>query len=494
MAGLRSFKSVERPRISFIHLAFLSHIISTIIALWGFWAIETILWNRIAYSNGEWVNSLPLYLNSTLAQVEELLLSNSILFTTGILIIFLISSLMFLRYSRERINWNPTTRLLFRIQLLVVFICSLMGFWLYMSVLTISDLRSIGEGQSGAEWLRTDIRNYSDFFFFFGLLINLIFAFFIVATLIILFLNREREETRFKQRFSLYQFILNSIKRLPFYLVISGYLLLTLIPVLMTILVSFSTTADLRMHRLPSIPLEAFIKNFSSVVFAVSANELGFAAAFLYSIILGFGTGLLGLAVSLSAGYALARFKFAGNKILTFMILATQMFPGLILLIPQYVIWTDMGLLREGTLLFGVLLAYISGAVAYCTWMMKGYFETIPLDLEEAALIDGAGRLGTFTRIAVPLAKPGMVAVLIFTFLTAWSEFVLARTFIGESNPILITLPLLFYNYQNPGAPENPIFFELLAPYAILVALPPVLLFLFLQKELAAGAVAGAVK
>jgi arabinogalactan oligomer/maltooligosaccharide transport system permease protein len=400
---------------------------------------------------------------------------------------------MFLKIRRDG-TWNSTNRLLFKVQAFIVFACSLMGFWLYMSILVIKDLPRAGEGQSGLEWLQTDIPELSTFLFTLGIIINILFALLVILTLGMLFIKKEREEQLFKQRFSFYRLILNLIKRLPFYLVISGYLFLTLIPVVMTLIVSFSTTADLRFHRLPSTPIEAFIKNFSSVVFAVSANELGFAAAFIYSIILGFGTGILGLTVSLSAGYALARFKFAGNKVLTFMILATQMFPGLILLIPQYVLWTEFGLIQEGTLLFGVLLAYISGAVAYCTWMMKGYFETIPIDLEEAALIDGAGRLGTFTRIAVPLAKPGMVAVLIFTFLTAWSEFVLARTFIGESNPALITLPLLFYNYQNPGAPENPIFFELLAPYAILLALPPVLLFLFLQKELAAGAVAGGVK
>ncbi|MHA2053691.1 MAG: hypothetical protein ACW99F_08845, partial [Candidatus Hodarchaeales archaeon] len=355
MAGSKSFQSIERPRITFIHLAFLSHIISFIVALWGFWAIETVLWNRIVYSNGEWVNSLPLYINLSLEQVEEILFSNTILFTIGILIISLISLMMFRKIRRDG-NWNSTIRLLFRVQAIIVFVCSLMGFWLYMSVLTITDFPSISEGQSGNDWLQTDIQNYSSYFFFFGLIINLVFVILVIYSLRILFMNREREETRFKQNFSLYEFILNSIKRLPFYLVISSYLLLTLIPVLMTLLVSFSTTADLRLHRLPSIPLEALIKNFSSVIFAVSANELGFAAAFIFSIILGFGTGILGLTVSLSAGYALARFKFAGNKVLTFMILATQMFPGLILLIPQYVIWTDIGLLKEGTLLFGVLL------------------------------------------------------------------------------------------------------------------------------------------
>ncbi|MHA2333183.1 MAG: carbohydrate ABC transporter permease, partial [Candidatus Hodarchaeales archaeon] len=277
------------------------------------------------------------------------------------------------------------------------------------------------------------------------------------------------------------------------YLIMIIYLLFTLIPVIITIIVSVSTTLDLRLHQLPMDPMKGLIMNYSSVMFALSIDEPAFATAFINSMILGIGTGTLGLTVSLTAGYALARFKFRGNKFTTFLILSTQMFPGLILLIPQYVIWTNLNLLEPEVLIFGVLLAYVSGAVAYCTWMMKGYFETIPLDLEEAAMIDGASQLGTFYKIAIPLSKAGMVAVLIFTFLTAWSEFVLARTFIGETNP-QATLPLLFYNYQNPAAPDNPIFFELLAPYALLVALPMIILFMLLQKQLAEGAVAGGIK
>jgi ABC-type glycerol-3-phosphate transport system permease component len=498
MAFDSTLSTIERPKLSFIHIAFLFHVGSFILALWGFWTLETILWNRIVYSNGEWANSFPIYLRTSLESLKEMLLADVVLFSVGALAIVLISILIFYKYLRNS-EWDSNKRLLFIIQTLITFFVSLMGFWINQSLSAISAFPAEEGGLSGNEWLYQEIPEFADFLGLLSIIIQIIFSILFVFSLVILVLNREREETleernalrRFLQ--NPYRYALNFVRSLPFYLVISCYLLLTLLPVFMTLFVALSTSADLRAHRLPTSPLEGFIKNFSSVIFAISVSEPAFASAFINSIILGFGTGIFGLAVSLSAGYALARFKFAGNKVLTFMILSTQMFPGLILLIPQFVIWKDLGLLEDHLLIFGVLLAYISGAVAYTTWMMKGYFETIPIDLEEAALIDGAGRLGTFFRIAIPLAKPGMVAVLIFTYLTAWSEFVLARTFIGETDP-QATLPLLFYNYQNPAAPDNPIFFELLAPYAIIVALPPVLLFLFLQQELAAGAVAGGVK
>ena len=124
--------------------------------------------------------------------------------------------------------------------------------------------------------------------------------------------------------------------------------------------------------------------------------------------------------------------------------------------------------------------------------MMRGYFETIPLDIEEAATIDGSSRIGNFTRIAFPLAKAGLVAVLIFTFISSWQDFVLARTFLRDVNNL--TLPLLAENFENSAVLDQSPYFELLAPYSILVALPVVIFFIFRQKDIAAGAVAGSVK
>jgi arabinogalactan oligomer/maltooligosaccharide transport system permease protein len=235
------------------------------------------------------------------------------------------------------------------------------------------------------------------------------------------------------------------------------------------------------------------IMNYSSVMFALSVDEPSFRNAFFNSLFIGFGTSLLGLALSVTSAYALARFKFRGKTFVTFIILATQMFPAIILLIPQYVIMSQLGLLERDVVLFGLLLVMATGSTAYVTWMMKGYFETIPRDIEEAAYIDGYGKFSTFLKIVLPLAKSGMVAVMVFTFLSAWQEFILARTFIGSSDP-RATLPLLFYNYQNLNAPDTPTFFELLSPYSILVATPVVVFYLILQKQLVSGALAGGVK
>ena len=113
MAGIKSLQSIERPRITWNHIAFLFFVVSFIIALWGFWEIQTILWNRVVFSNGEWVNSLPLYLDASLERVEELLFSNALLFTAGIIIIFAISLIMIERLRSDR-NWDTTIRLLFR--------------------------------------------------------------------------------------------------------------------------------------------------------------------------------------------------------------------------------------------------------------------------------------------------------------------------------------------------------------------------------------------
>ena len=143
-------------------------------------------------------------------------------------------------------------------------------------------------------------------------------------------------------------------------------------------------------------------------------------------------------------------------------------------------------------LIGGLLLASAAGSTAYCTWMMKGYFETIPIEIEEAATIDGLNRFGNFTKIAFPLAKSGLVAVLIFTFLTSWQDFILARTFLRTVSNY--TLPLLADNYENSATFDAQPFFELLAPYSILVALPVVVFFMVMQKQLASGAVAGSVK
>ena len=273
-----------------------------------------------------------------------------------------------------------------------------------------------------------------------------------------------------------------------------GFLVYTLFPVIYTLLVSLSSQEDLRAQTLATDPVHNFVLNYSAVIFTRSVGKSSFQTAFVNSVMLGVGTAIGGLSISLPAAYVIARYRFKGKSPIEFLILATQMFPGIILLIPQFLIWKELGLLATTQRkLFGTLLAYFAGSVAYTVWMMKGYFETIPRDLEEAAYIDGSSDIMTFLRISIPLAAPGMVAVGIFTFLGAWNEFALAQIFIGEKNPSS-TLPLLFYDYQDTSAPDQKPYFQLLAAYSILVALPIIIIFLSLQKLLARGVTAGGVK
>jgi arabinogalactan oligomer/maltooligosaccharide transport system permease protein len=286
---------------------------------------------------------------------------------------------------------------------------------------------------------------------------------------------------------------LSILKNIPFYIILIAYLFFTVFPLVLAIIASISSPIEIASGSLPSDPIKSMIINYSSVMFAISLDEPAFRTSLMNSLFIGFGTSLFGLMLALSSGYALARFKFKGKTLMTFIVLSTQMFPAIILLIPQYVILSELGFIGTDYVILGLLLVMATGATAYCVWMMKGYFETIPVDIEEAALIDGYGKFTTFIRIALPLAKAGMVAVMVYTFLSAWQEFVLARTFIGESSP-LGTLPLLFYNYQNLNAPDNPTFYELLAPYSIIVAAPVVIFYLILQSQLVSGVIAGGVK
>ncbi|MFX0006914.1 MAG: carbohydrate ABC transporter permease [Promethearchaeota archaeon] len=283
------------------------------------------------------------------------------------------------------------------------------------------------------------------------------------------------------------------LKTVPLYFILILYLFFTLFPVFLAVIASISTPFEINHGSIPRDPIGSMIMNYSSVMFTVGVDEPAFINALTNSLFIGFGTSFFGLVLSVTSAYALARFKFRGKAFMTFIILSTQMFPAIILLIPQYVIMSSLGFLERPVVLLGLLLVMATGSTAYVTWMMKGYFETIPVDIEEAAYIDGYGKLSTFIKIVIPLAKSGMIAVMVFTFLSAWQEFVLARTFIGETDP-RATLPLLFFNYQNLNAPDNPTFYELLSPYSILVAAPVIIFYLLLQRQLVSGVVAGGVK
>ena len=203
------------------------------------------------------------------------------------------------------------------------------------------------------------------------------------------------------------------------------------------------------------------------------------------SLIVSLGTTLLGLVVAVPAGYAFSRYKFTGRDVSMFAFLLVQMFPGIIILVPYFLVMKTLGLLNSH---LGLILAYCVTALPLCVWMLKGFFDTVPRELEEAALLDGCNQFQVFTKVVLPLSLPAVAVTALFSFLAAWNEFLLALTF-NTSND-MYTLPVgLASMISSTGQAWGDF-----AAASLLVSLPVALLFLFFQKFLIEGISAGGVK
>ena len=163
----------------------------------------------------------------------------------------------------------------------------------------------------------------------------------------------------------------------------------------------------------------------------------GFARALRNSLIVATGTTVAGVAVAALAGYALARFELPLRRYLLLLVMAVQMFPLVVLLIPLFVVMKALGLLDSW---LGLVIAYLSFTTPLAVWLLRSFFQTIPKDLEEAAMSDGATRFGAMVRVIFPLAGPGLAATAIFSFIAAWNEFLFALTFLKKES--LRTLPV----------------------------------------------------
>ncbi len=203
------------------------------------------------------------------------------------------------------------------------------------------------------------------------------------------------------------------------------------------------------------------------------------------SLIVSIGTCLLGLTIAIPAGYAFSRFKFSGRNVSMFAFLLVQMFPGIIILVPYFLVMKSLGLLNSH---IGLILAYCVTALPLCVWMLKGFFDTIPRELEEAAVLDGCNQFQVFTKVVLPLSVPAVAVTGLFSFLAAWNEFLLALTF-NTSND-MYTLPVgLASMISSTGQAWGDF-----AAASILVSIPVALLFLFFQKFLIEGLSVGGVK
>ena len=206
---------------------------------------------------------------------------------------------------------------------------------------------------------------------------------------------------------------------------------------------------------------------------------------FLSSIIIAFGATVLNTLLCIPAAYAVARLNFVGRRVALFVLLMIEMFSPVIVVISLFKIVSRVGLLDT---YWGLIIMDALFTVAFNTWMMNGYFKTIPKEIEEAALIDGCSRPQTITRIMLPIAVPGLVTVMIYAFIFAWNEFLFGLTFITSKDKMPLTIAL--YNFVGRWTTQ----WQFLTMAAFLALIPVLILFYVIEKRLVAGLAGGAVK
>lgn len=252
-----------------------------------------------------------------------------------------------------------------------------------------------------------------------------------------------------------------------------------LYPLLWVVSLAFRAGSSPVRQVLP-LPLPFTTQHLSHVVTAPH-----FGVQVLNSLVVSAATALLGVLIALPTAYAMSRFQFVGKQSGTRLLLATQMFPMVASAVPLYLLLQHLGLLNTKS---GLVLCYATTAVPFAIFQLKGAFDAIPRDLEEAAMVDGATRFGAFWRVVLPAARPAIAVTCLFAFMSAYNEFVLAVTILDQESAF--TLPVVLKRYVG----EHDADWASFAAGSLVVSLPVMALFYVAQRHLVSGLTAGSVK
>jgi len=256
--------------------------------------------------------------------------------------------------------------------------------------------------------------------------------------------------------------------------------LVALFPVSRIITISLRPGNRLLSSDMSLIPDDASLESYIKIL-----TEKPFLQWLYNSLLITVTTSMIGVCLAATAAYAFSRFKFPGRKSGLLFLMTTQMIPGAMLLLPIYLVLTKIGLNNTYT---GLVVAYSVTTLPFSIWILKGYFDTVPKSLEEAARIDGCTEFGAFYRILLPLSKPSLAIVFLFNFTQAWNEYLIASTILQDSR--LRTWPLGLYELQGNFNSE----WGLFAAGSVLISIPVILLFLYSSKHMISGLTLGGVK
>jgi len=260
----------------------------------------------------------------------------------------------------------------------------------------------------------------------------------------------------------------------------------TLAPPIWLVISSISTQKELLNVPVHWIPQQPTFERYWLIITA-QGNESGavFRSAMWNSIVIAGAVTILCVGLGSLASYSFARMRFGGQEPFLYIMLFSYMLPPIMLVVPLYTIMRDLHLMDTQV---GLIIVYSALIMPFAVWIMRGYFQSIPHELEDAARIDGCTRLGALFRVVMPLSAPGLVATALFCFLASWEEFLLALIF--TSSPHAKTIPVAIAEFTGRHAID----FGMMATGGVVAAIPPILLALVFQRYLISGLTSGAVK
>lgn len=251
-------------------------------------------------------------------------------------------------------------------------------------------------------------------------------------------------------------------------------------PLLWLFMCSIKASGDLLTNPTSLLPTKATLENYYNVMV-----NLNLGVNIKNSLIVSLATTLIATLISSMAAYGIIRFFPKLGNMMSKMLIMTYMFPAIVLVIPYAVVMGKIGLTNTR---IGLIIVYLSFNVPYAVWLLTGFFKTVPLEIEEAARIDGAGRVQTFRRVVLPLVAPGLVATAIYMFINSWNEFLYALILTSSSD--ITTLSIKLHTMQGADVLN---WGDMMAA-CMVVVLPSVVFFCFIQKYIAGGMTEGAVK
>lgn len=264
------------------------------------------------------------------------------------------------------------------------------------------------------------------------------------------------------------------------YIYLSILAVLAVFPLLWIVLSAFKGKGELTGSPTTILPKTWTVENFRTVLV-----QLKFTGNIANSVIVALSTTLICIIVSCLCAYGVVRFFPRLGKVLTRILITTYMFPPILLAVPYSILMGKLGMMNSR---IGLIITYLSFSVPYAIWLLVGFFETVPLEIEEAAYIDGAGKLQTFNKVVMPIVTPGVVAVAIYTFINAWNEFLYSLILINSSSKATVAVALKSLEGQEV------LDWGVMMAASTIVVIPSVVFFMMIQKKIAGGLAQGSIK